>query len=243
MSQTSISREDLKKNRTLVPLGELHLWEQNPREVIDLKRVAEDMQGVQTIPLLVMSDGTILGGNSRYQGMEAASKKQVWVSVIEFQKEGDKVAAYINGERDRKVFETVKDGMTHYALKNNQEYARYLQSELLEITKDTALNLDDYTFRPEDVELLSLKDLVADTTDTIASPSPDEAVVTEESEQPVVKSDNVKKEKISFNINFPIELVATTEQAGFEDWLEGQLEEAMLSLTDQFKRIKDVRSN
>lgn len=232
MSDTSISREQLRKNRTVIPLTELHLWEQNPREVMDMERVKQDMKGVQTVPLLVMADGTILGGNSRFQGMVAVGKRDVWVSVVEFDREGDRYSAYINGERDLKTFKSVEDGMKHYALKNNQEYARYLQMEVIELAQGTELNLDDYMLRPESGELLSLKDIMQESEGTTAEDNE------EEEKETTTKTD--KKLKVSHTLTFPVELVSSTDQVAFEDWLNKQLDELMTSMLDQFKRAKDV---
>jgi len=233
MSNTAISREQLRTNRTMVKLSELHLWEQNPREVIDLKRVTNDMKGLQTVPLLVMSDGTILGGNSRYQGMLAAGKKDVWVSVVEFDAENGKYIPYINGERDIKEFNSISDGMTHYALKNNQEYARYLEDEVIELTQDSMLDFDEYTLRDDSGELLSLKDIMG-VDDSVQE---EEKETTEETtDKPTAKKDP----KITYTITFPMSHLSATDDLGFEEWLKGQMDELMLSMLDQFKKAKDV---
>lgn len=238
MTQTTVSREQLKSNRTMVALSELRLWEDNPREVIDMKRVTQDMRGAQTVPLLVMSDGTILGGNTRYQGMQAVGRKDVWVSVVEFDSENNKFIPYINGERDIKEFATVKDGMKHYALKNNQEYARYLEMEIIELAQGSLLNLDEYTLRTEGDMLMSLEEIMRNSDGTEVAESEKEAV-REESKKTPGEGKTKKASKISFTLTFPVELVKTTETTQFEEWLSSQLDELMTSMLDQFKKEKD----
>lgn len=246
MSQTNLTRDQLKTNRTIVPIGELKLWDKNPREVIDSERVMADMRGVQTVPLLVMADGTILGGNTRFQGMQAVGRPEVWVSVVEFDEENGKYIPYINGERDIKEFSSVDDGMKHYALKNNQEYARYLQLELVELALDSQLNLEEYTVRPEDNILVSLKSIMDDSNGVDES-AIDETKETEnelgdqEDMQGEVQPKSEKKSKVSYTLTYPVELVASTEFADFETWLTNQLDELMLSMLDQFKKVKDAK--
>lgn len=238
-TQTELSREQLKANRTIVPLKELKLWDKNPREVINQDTVINDMKGAQTIPLLVMSDGTILGGNTRYQAMEYLHKPDVWVSVVEFELEAGSYVAYVNGERDNKTFKSIEDGMKHYALKNNQEYARYLDAEVVEIAYGSALDLSDYTFRSEDGVIMTLQDILNDSDGTDPSISvelQDESTIKDvETIQP--KED--KKPRIAFKVEFPYELVRATSTNDYETWLNEKMDEMMLSMLDQFKQVKD----
>lgn len=228
---TEITREQLKSNRTMVPLEELHLWEDNPREVIDETRVINDMRGVQTEPLLVMSDGTILGGNTRFQAMQSVGKKDVWISVIEFAEENGKWFAYINGERDIFDFPREKDAKIYYAFKNNAEYAKNNHMEIVELAHDFQGDLETVDFTDEGGRIVSLKEILAE--------SNGDEPVSEEVESVVETPKPVKTPKIKYNMEFDIDLVASTSFGDFEDWLTKKSDDAMLSMLDQFKQIKD----
>jgi hypothetical protein len=105
--------------------------------------------------------------------------------------------------------------------------------EVVELTLDTALDLESYTFRNEDGKLMTLTELIAESD---GEPVIDE--VTEESidETSPTKADNPK---IRFNIDFPYELVRSTSKEDFESWLNDKMDEMMLSMLDQFKKAKD----
>lgn len=226
---TELTRAKLKENRTLIDIKELKPWDQNPREVLDKERVRKDMQGAQTVPLLVMSDGTILGGNSRYEGMVANKKELVWVSVIEFEEESNYVVAYINGERDMYNFKSVHDAKIHYALKNNAEYAKYLQAEVIEITMDSTLPMDDYVVRNDDNDIVSVKDLLDESNGIEVNSISDTNAVSKE---------NKKDPKISYNVSFDYSLVKSTSLQDFETWLSDKADDMMLTMLDKFSEAK-----
>lgn len=233
-TEAEMTREQLRVNRTLVPVEELHLWEDNPREVIDEKKVMNDMMGIQTEPLLVMSDGTILGGNTRFQAMQLIGKKEIWISVIELVEENGKWVAYINGERDIHDFPREKDAKVYYAFKNNADYAKNKYMEVVEIAHDFQGDLKVVEFTAEGGQILSLKDVMNDSNGD--EPEPKE----EEYTEPVsTLKPNKNKPKISFSISFDPDLVKSTSFQDFETWLTGKIDDAMLSMLDQFKQVKD----
>lgn len=152
ISSTLITRDQLKAKRTLVPIEELKPWTKNPRaiEKTDYKRLKERCAGIQFKPLLVMSDGTVLGGNMRLLAYDDLGKKMIWVSIIEFEDYAGGIVAYINGEMDIKedgtarMFTTIEDGMVHYAITDNEEFGKYVDQELAELIQPLDLNLQDY---------------------------------------------------------------------------------------------------
>jgi hypothetical protein len=238
---TEITREKLKANRTLVDITELTLWDQNPREVIDSNRVIADMRGAQTVPLLVMANGTILGGNTRFQGMQSAGKKEVWVSVIEFASEQGAIVAYINGERDIHEFKSEEDAKRFYALKNNQEYAKYLQLDVVELMMDSSLDLEALTLRVEDGQLVSVKSLLDDSNGEVELTEPDDIEIPESEEnlQPEFEEQPKKIKDITYMIKFDGVLVPSTTVEQFTEWLYRQFGEVEIVMQNKFKEIKD----
>lgn len=145
---TELSRKELKEKRLVVPITELRAWDKNPRaiEKADYERLKKRVKGPQFKPLLVMADGVVLGGNMRLRAMTEVGKKEVWVSIIEFVKQGEnRYVPYINGEIDlNNTFESLEDGMVHYAITDNEEFGKYMELQLQEQLQPLKLDLAQY---------------------------------------------------------------------------------------------------
>jgi hypothetical protein len=135
----------------MIDISELRPWTKNPRaiEKADYERLKKRCEGAQFKPLLVMSDGTVLGGNMRLLAYNDLGKRQIWVSIIEFEHHNDKYCAYINGEldtidNDPRLFDSVEDGMLHYAITDNESFGKYMDQELAELVEPSHLDLKDY---------------------------------------------------------------------------------------------------
>jgi len=163
VSYTELTREQLRNKRTIVPVSELHLWEENPREIKakDYERLKEELQqGRQFKPLMVMQDGTVLGGNMRLRAMKELGVKNAWVTVIEISDEENKHVAYVNGERNPRTFTTKRGAMLHFALRDNEQFGYNLEQELAELTHESGLELEDYTIPDFSSRSISLKDMM-----------------------------------------------------------------------------------
>lgn len=99
-----------KDGKTLVDIDELEQWEQNPRtaDENELERLKSHIRSLDLYkPLVVTSDGTVVGGNMRLQALQAlnddpdeADHGEVWVSVIEPEDE-DELLEYALSDNDR----------------------------------------------------------------------------------------------------------------------------------------------
>lgn len=146
MSETQLSRDDLKTKQLRISIEELKPWEDNPRaiEKVDYNRMIERIKGRQIFPLLVMEDGTVLGGNMRLRGYTELGRKEVWVSIIELQEENGKFVGYVNGERDIYTFSTREEGMLKYAVISNESFGKWMEQELAEYVAEHTIDMEDY---------------------------------------------------------------------------------------------------
>lgn len=159
MIGTHLTRAQLKDTRIMLPIAELTPWESNPRaiEKHNFERLRDRVSGTQIKPLLVLHhpdpnlNGIVLGGNMRVRAYKELGRDKVWVSIVEFEKQGDRFYPYINGEQDVdkqglfRSFATIEDGMLHYALIDNEEFGHYVDQELAELIQPSQLELDMYT--------------------------------------------------------------------------------------------------
>lgn len=131
------------------PLAELHEWDKNPRKLKtnDYHRLREQVEALgQYKPLLVMPDGTILGGNMRYKAYCELGIQDVWVSTVDFiQKEDGLWYAIVNGQEQAKRFYTKQDGMMEYSLSDNDRAGFYDADLLANIQSEYTINWDAYS--------------------------------------------------------------------------------------------------
>lgn len=110
------------------PIGELRNWEKNPRNITDrdFKRLKEQIKLGQYKPLLVTSDGIVLGGNMRLRAFQQLGVKDVWVSTVEFIPDDDKFLAVVNGEtQTTRKFNSIEEGMLEYSMSDNDRAGFY----------------------------------------------------------------------------------------------------------------------
>lgn len=183
---SDILYSDLVSNRTIVPLSDLVEWEDNPKYITDddFEQLRKDIHRRQFKPLIVTpienGKALVLGGNQRYRAMYAEDIQRVWVSIVDFKQDGDGFIAYVNGEVDKDEndipirFKSKKDGMIHYALKDNEERGKHDESALQELVFESGLELSDYKVNM--IKPVVLKELVERVTPT---PSSENAKTTE----------------------------------------------------------------
>jgi ParB-like chromosome segregation protein Spo0J len=129
--------ENKKEFRTL---NELTPWNDNPRTITreDFKRLKRQIQRLGIYkPLLITEDGTILGGNARYQAYKDLGYKEVWVSVVDAPTEAKKL---------------------EYALSDNEQFSSYEEEDLADllIHADEDIPIEDYKITIKDISLEKL---------------------------------------------------------------------------------------
>lgn len=123
---------------TYALLSELHLWEKNPRDVDqeEYNNLVKMTDLGEFDPLLVMvEDGTTLGGNTRSRVYREKGFEKVWISRIrfEFDEETQLWYAYVNDKKAKRTFTTQDQAMLEYALASNSQTGRYNSQALAEL--------------------------------------------------------------------------------------------------------------
>lgn len=121
------------------PIDTIKQWEKNPRHIgpEDFERLKAQIKKLGIYkPLLITPDGTILGGNMRYQALLELGQKEVWVSIVEPKNEAE---------------------MLEYALSDNDRAGSYDKQKLAEMA--TILPVDAKLYKLDVGRLLPLEDL------------------------------------------------------------------------------------
>lgn len=145
--------------KTYANLSDLKEWEKNPRAIKDKDfQLLKDQITLlgQYKPLLVMNDGTVLGGNMRLKAYkESGGFDKLWVSIIEFIEKDGLFYAVINGQEQKKPFESILQGMTEYSLSDNDRAGFYQSGELANLVGET--NIDPGIYHIDFSEPLTLE--------------------------------------------------------------------------------------
>jgi DNA modification methylase len=116
-------------------LTELTTWSDNPRSILkeDFSRLKKQIQRLgQYKPLLITSDGIVIGGNMRLEAMKALNMDKAWVSTIEFKQREEKYFACIDGVECAGEYDSLDQAMTEYALSDNDRAGSYDEDKLAE---------------------------------------------------------------------------------------------------------------
>lgn len=87
-------------------LSELKGWDKNPRSIKekDYKRLLKQIEELGEFkPLIIIEDGTVLGGNMRLKAYNELGWDKAWVSVVDADTEEDKLR-YALADNDRAGF-------------------------------------------------------------------------------------------------------------------------------------------
>lgn len=121
------------------PIDRPILWEDNPRKISkkDFERLKTQIQkhGVYK-PIIVDQQGIIVGGNMRYQALQALGVETVWVSVVQ-----------INSEAER----------LEIALSDNDRAGEYDEEKLAEMV--SLYDIDQELYTIDTGKMLTIKDL------------------------------------------------------------------------------------
>src|SRR3990172_3770473 len=106
----------------------LHNWNKNPRAIKkeDFERLRNQIKELgQYKPLIITSDGEVLGGNMRLRAYQELGISDIWVSIVEPKTEADKIKI---------------------ALSDNDRAGYYIEQDLAELITNFGIdiNLDNY---------------------------------------------------------------------------------------------------
>src|SRR3989304_7900276 len=106
----------------------LHNWNKNPRAIKkeDFERLRNQIKELgQYKPLIITSDGEVLGGNMRLRAYQELGISDIWVSIVEPKTEADKIKI---------------------ALSDNDRAGDYIGQDLAELITNFGIdiNLDNY---------------------------------------------------------------------------------------------------
>src|SRR3990167_5294233 len=95
-----------KDKKTIWPIIKLQEWDKNPRSISKdgYERLKKQIQKLgQYKPLLIIPDGTVLGGNMRLKAYRELGMDNIWVSIVEPKNEDEKME-YALSDNDRAGF-------------------------------------------------------------------------------------------------------------------------------------------
>jgi len=146
-----------ENNKILANVSDLKNWEENPRYIKEenFKQLSVDLENEEIKPMLILDDGTVLGGNMRLKAFKKQNKQKVWVSVITLKKDGEYVTAYVNGVEDKKKFESIDDAKLHYSTIDNSSYGANDPDKLAEMFYKSALPIENYLVTMENPKPIS----------------------------------------------------------------------------------------
>lgn len=128
-------------------ISELTGWDKNPRNINDkdYQRLKDQITLLgQYKPLLITDDNIVIGGNMRLKVLKELGVTNVWVAPINFIEKDNLWYAVINGEEQKKPFTSKLQGMTEYALSDNDRAGYYSQDMLANLLGEVDIDLDAY---------------------------------------------------------------------------------------------------
>ena len=129
----------VENGKTWAKRSDITLWDKNPRSITK-QRFAELCESIkqhgQFKPIVVLKDGTAIGGNMRMRGYETLGIEDVWVSVIESE---DRQDAF------------------RIALRDNERFGYYEEAQLVELTME--LEFDPIELKKFQIDLGQTKGL------------------------------------------------------------------------------------
>ena len=133
---------EVKGKPEIRDISALHVWEKNPRGIMEkgFARLKKQIRKLgQYKPLLVIPDGTVLGGNMRLRAMQELGVKRVWVNVVEPKSEAEKM---------------------EYALSDNDRVGYYEDEKLVELLAEMEGEIDQELYRVDFGSSVSIKRLL-----------------------------------------------------------------------------------
>lgn len=135
----------IKDNQVRALVSYLKPWDKNPRSIKEdnFTQLCTDVKKEQFKPLLILDDGTVLGGNMRIRAYQHNGQADVWVSVITLREDGELVTAFVNGHEDQ-TFQSKLDAMLHYSTIDNSPYGYNEKEKMAELFTLSTLPVENY---------------------------------------------------------------------------------------------------
>lgn len=117
-------------------VSDLFLWKDNPKDVEadDYARLKRQFELGEHSPLLITTEGEVLGGNTRLALYKELGKELADVVVVDFQSnKGGKINAYVNGQKASRIFNSVGQAKLEYALSHNGQIGKTNREKLAEM--------------------------------------------------------------------------------------------------------------
>ncbi len=121
---------------TLAKVADLFLFKDNPRDIEahDFNRLKEQIKLGEHSPLLVTTEGEVLGGNTRLRAYKELGKENAKVVVVEIVKSGSgKVHILVDGLKSERVFDSVAQAKIELALSHNDSIGTNNELKLAEL--------------------------------------------------------------------------------------------------------------
>lgn len=151
----------VKDNKLMARIDFLKPWNDNPRYITEdnFEKLKRTLQNKQFKPLLILDDGTVLGGNMRLRAYKDLGVKELWVTIITIRQDGELISSYINGQFDQR-FQSREDALLHYSTIDNSEYGNYDKQKVAELFSYSELPLDEYLVSTQD--LMNMEDILSE---------------------------------------------------------------------------------
>lgn len=124
----------LLNNKLYTKIGNLSNWQSNPRNIDEksFNRLKDQLSlKGQFAPLLVMPDGTVLGGNMRLKALTELGIQDIWITMVNFlANDSGLFIAELDGVAQTQTYASKEDGMLDWAMSHNDDFG-WTDSELL----------------------------------------------------------------------------------------------------------------
>lgn len=132
---------------TYAPVKDLYLFKDNPRDVEakDFERLKEQLKLGEHSPLLITTEGEVLGGNTRLRAYQELGKKEAKVVVVEIVESSEGVHIVVDGKKSERVFDTVNQAKIELALSHNDAIGTNNELKLAELLTVNKINSEIYS--------------------------------------------------------------------------------------------------
>lgn len=151
---------------TLANVEDLYLFKDNYKDVeaSDFDRLKEQIKLGEHSPLLITTEGEVLGGNTRLRAYKELGKKTAKVVVVEIVNSSKGVYIVVDGKKSERIFDTVNQAKVELALSHNDEIGKTNELKLGELL----------TINKIDTELYSVNTKITPVEDILKRLSPDD---------------------------------------------------------------------
>lgn len=156
-----------KDGLTLANVEDLFLFKDNPRDVEakDFERLKKQLELGEHSPLLITTEGEVLGGNTRLRAYKELGKKTAKVIVVEIVEAGGKVSILVDGLKSPREFDTVNQAKIELAISHNDAIGTNNELKIAELLTVNKIDTEIYSVATKIVPVQDLIDRVSPTED------------------------------------------------------------------------------